>query len=100
MPGDFSSGSGSVHRTEGRLSAFGLTFSAHVQNHSMPDGRLRSHSIDGLLHLAIATIASLNCVGGGRQQGIVQEAQGLLERGAEKFAQAPTKVRGLPNLLP
>jgi len=58
-----------------------------VQSDAAADGLAGADAIDGLVHLAVSPVAALDRVGGGRQQRIVQERQGLFEMGREQLAE-------------
>src|SRR5262249_8933133 len=45
---------------EGLLTAFGLSFTPHIECKTRPDLRLRPHAIDVVLHLAIAPVAAFH----------------------------------------
>src|SRR5215471_9384496 len=71
---------------EGVLTAFGVGFTPHIQGQAGTDLCLRPHSVDTLLHLAIAPVAPLHRIRGRGQQRIVQKRQGLFQgRGKELF---------------
>jgi len=68
-------------------SAFGLSVAEHVGGDPLADVRGGSDAVDHLLHLAVAPVAALDRVGGGRQQRIIQERQGFFEVGRKQFVQ-------------
>ena len=74
-------GSGGLETRRGALVA------DHVQRDSARDLDACADGVDGLLHLAIATVAPLDGIRVGGQERVVQEGQGLLQGGAEEFLQ-------------
>jgi hypothetical protein len=60
------------------LTAFGVGFTPHIQRKTGTDLLARPHSIDTLLHLAIAPIAPLHRVRGGGQQLVIEKREGLV----------------------
>jgi len=54
-------------------SALSLGVAEHVQGDSLADVQAGSDAIDRLLHLSVAAVASLDGIGGRRQQGIIQQ---------------------------
>ena len=62
---------------DGLVADGSLQLPLHVQSNAAADRRTGSDSIDGLLHLAVTAVAAFDGVGRGRQQGIVQERQGV-----------------------
>lgn len=81
-----------MKRVNSLPSAFGLTIAEHVGGDPLADVEARADAIDGLWHLAVAAVAPLDGVGGRRQQGIVEEGQGLLDGGGKEFAQRLAEV--------
>src|SRR5262245_13217981 len=77
---------------QGLLTAFGVGFTPHIQRQARTNLRLRPHSVDTLLHLAIAPIAPLHRIRGGGQQLVIKKRQSLFQRGGKEFLQ------GLPHL--
>ena len=61
------------------MPARGLHFPRQVQRHAGLHAPPGSHPVNGLLHLAVAAVAALHRVRGGRQQFVVQERQRLLQ---------------------
>ena len=59
----------------------------HVHGDTTADGPASPHAVDRLLHLAMAAIAALDGVGGGRQERVVEESKGLLQGGTEELAE-------------
>ena len=69
---------------KGLLTAFGLSFTPHIERQTRTDLRLRPHPVDLLLHLAIASVAPLHRIRGRRQQLVIEEREGFLQgRGKE-----------------
>ena len=66
-------------------SALSLGIAEHVQGDTLADVRAGANAVDGLLHLPIPPVASLDGVGCRRKQRIVQEGQGLFQRGREQL---------------
>lgn len=65
---EWSAGSGEV-QGGGRLSAaWGLGVALHIECDPLDDMLVGSDPIHALLHFAVAAIASLNGIGGGRQE--------------------------------
>jgi len=56
-----------------------LRITEHVQSDTVGDMLLRAHPIHGLLHFAVATVAALHGLGGGRKQFVVEKRQGLVQ---------------------
>ena len=77
---------------EGLLAAFGLGFTPHIQGQAGTELCLRPYTIDTLLHLAIAPITPLHRMRGGGQQLVIEQREGLFQRGGKEFLQ------GLPHL--
>jgi hypothetical protein len=70
----------------GRLeAALGLGIAKHVGGDSLAQVRGGPDAADRLLHLAVTPVAALHRVGGGRQERIIQERQGLFEVGRKQF---------------
>ncbi len=70
----------------GRLqSALRMGVAEHVRRDTLMDVRDGTDTVDRLLHLAMSAVASFDGVGGGRQQGVVQEGQRFFQRGREEF---------------
>lgn len=67
--------------------AFGLGFTPHVQRKTGTDLLLRAHLVDVLLPLAIAPVATLHRIRGGRQQFVVETCQRFLQRRRKEFLQ-------------
>jgi len=67
--------------------AFGLGVAEHVGGDPLADVRSGPDAVNGLLHLAVTPVAALDRVGGGRQERIIQERQGLFEVGREQLAE-------------
>lgn len=76
-----------------------LQLSLHVQGDAAADRRLGADSIHGLLPLAVTAVATLDGIGCGRQQRIVQERQGLLDVGREEFVECLTQGWELRHAL-
>ena len=74
-----------MQRVDRLLSALGLGVAAHVHRDALADMEAGPDTINRLLHLAVAAVAPFDGVGGRRQQGIVQESQGLLQVGREQL---------------
>jgi len=73
---------------DGSLVAGGsLQVALHVQGNAAADRPTGTYSIDRLLHLAVAAVSAFDSVGGGWQQRIIQERQGLLQIGREEFVE-------------
>ena len=68
-----------VKGLSGLVSRFGLGLSLHVDGDALADVVTRTYPIDALLHFTIPAVTAFNGVGGGWQQRIIQERQGLLE---------------------
>jgi hypothetical protein len=51
----------------------GLGVAEYIDGDAVADMSLGSDAVDGLLHLAVAAVATFDGVGSGRQQRIVQE---------------------------
>jgi hypothetical protein len=66
-------------------SALRLCIAEHVHGDALADVLAGADAVDGLLHLAVPAVAPLNGVGGGREQGIVQEDQRLFQCGREEL---------------
>ena len=69
-----------------------LGLALHVGGDASADLRLGSDAVDGLLHLAMAAVAAFDGVGGGRQQRVVQEGQGLLQVRREELLECSAHV--------
>jgi hypothetical protein len=87
-----------MERVRRLRSAFGLHAAQHVQGDAVADRLLGADSIHGLLHLAVSTVAPLDGVGGGRQQGIVQEDQRLFQSGREELLERLSNALEATNL--
>jgi len=74
------------------LTAFGLGFTPHIQGQAGTDLYLRAHAVDLLLHLAIAPVAPLHRIRGGRQQFVVEKRQGFLQRGGKELLERLTQL--------
>jgi len=74
-----------MERANRLQSALGLRVAEHVHGDAPADVLGGADAIDRLLHLAVSAVASFDRVGGRRQQGIVQERQGLFQRGREEL---------------
>src|SRR6266446_8718177 len=77
---------------KGLLPAFGLGFTPHIQRQTRTDLLLRPHSVDTLLHLAIAPVAPLHRIRGGGQQLVIEKREGFLQRGGKEFLQCLTQL--------
>ena len=73
------------------LTAFGLGFAPHIQCKARTDLRLRTHAIDVVLHLAIASVAAFHRIRGGGQQRIVEKRQCFFSRGGKELLQRVTE---------
>jgi hypothetical protein len=60
---------------------FFLGLTDHVQGNAINDVLLGANTVNSFLHFAMATVAALHGIGGGRQQFIVEESQGFLQVG-------------------
>ena len=69
------------------LSTFFVGIAEHVEGDPIMDVLLRADSVDRLLHLAMATIASLDGIGSRRQQFVIEKRQCLFQIGGLKLAQ-------------
>src|SRR4030042_1830249 len=78
-----------VERVSRLQSALGLCVAEHVYRDALADMLAGANAIDRLFHLAVPTVAAFDGVGGGRQQGIVQEGQRLFQRGREELLERP-----------
>ena len=77
----------------GFVAAFGLGFTPHIQGQPCTDLHLRAHAVDVLLHLAIAPVAPLYCIGRRGEQRIIEKRQRFFQRGAKSFfSVSPRKV--------
>ena len=76
---------------EGLLTAFGVSFTPHIQRQTRPDLRLCPHPIHTLLHLAIAPVAPFHGIRGGGQQLVIEKRQGFVQRRGEEFLQRVTE---------
>ena len=66
------------------MTAFGVGFTPHVQRQACADLRVRPHSVDTLLPLAIAPIAAFHRIGRRGEQLLIEKRQGLFSgRGKE-----------------
>ena len=77
--------------------AWGLSLALHVQRNAALDLFLASDAIDRLLHLAVTPVATLDGVGGGRQQLLIQESQRLLQGRGEDLMQGLAEGLEWPN---
>jgi len=66
-------------------SALGLGVAEHVGGDSLAQVRGGPDAAVRLLHLAVTPVAALDRVGGGRQERIIRERQGLFEVGRKQF---------------
>jgi hypothetical protein len=73
------------------LPAFGLGFTPHIQCQAGTDLYVRAHTVDLLLHLAIAPVAPLHRIGGRGQQLVVEKRQGFFQRGGKELLQRVTE---------
>ena len=64
-----------------------------VERHPRDQRVMGSYAVDGLLHLAVASVAPLHGVGSRRKKRIVKEGERLIEIRAEKL------LEGLADLL-
>ena len=71
--------------------AWGLGVAEHIEGDALVDLFTSADTIDGLLHLTVASIAPFDGVGGCRQQGIIQEGQRLVQGGREQLVERLTK---------
>ncbi len=76
-----------MQRAHRQRSVLSLQVTLHIEGDSSSDVGLGAYAIDRLLHLAMATVSSFHGVGGGWQQGIIQEGQRLFQIGGEEFLQ-------------
>jgi hypothetical protein len=89
--------SGRVESFESVGAALLLGIAEHVQGDTVSDILLRTHPIHGLLHFAVATVAALHGIGGGREQFGVEKRQGLVQVRRLEFAQELPDVFEPPN---
>ena len=76
---------GIMERLSRLQSALRLCIAEHVHGDALADVRAGADAVDGLLHLAVPAVAPLDGVGGGREQGVVQEDQRLFQCGREEL---------------
>ena len=65
-----------------------MDVSVHVHGDSLADVVLRSDAIDALLHLAMATVPTLDRIRSRRQQAVIQKRQSLFQIGGEQLAKS------------
>src|SRR2546422_10348041 len=70
----------------------GLSFSPHVERNTRPDPLLRAYSVDTLLHLTIPPVAPLHCIGGRREQCVIEKRQRFLQRGRKELLERLTEL--------
>jgi hypothetical protein len=71
----------------------------HVQGNAGDDVLLRSNTVDGFLHLAMAAVATLDSVRRRRQQSVIEEGQGFLQVGGKQLLQdAPHALEAADTL--
>src|SRR5215467_2657929 len=70
---------------EGLLTAFGVSFTPHIQRQTRPDLLLCPHPIHTLLHLAIAPVAPFHGIRGGGQQLVIEKRQGFFQGGRKEL---------------
>ena len=73
------------------MTAFGLGFTPHIQCQAGTDLYLCAHTVDLLLHLAIAPVAPLHRIGGRGQQLVVEKRQGFFQREGKELLQRVTE---------
>jgi len=61
------------------VAVFGTGFSDHVQGNTPLETDLAPNPVHTLLHLPMATIASLHRIGGRRQQLVIKQRQGFFK---------------------
>ena len=77
-----------------------LRIAEHVQGDTVGDMLLRPYPIHGLLHFAVAPVAALHGIGGGRKQFVVEKRQGLVQGRRLEFVQELPDGFEPPNALP
>ena len=82
------------------MTAFGLGFTPHIQRKTGTDLLVRAHPVDVLLHLAIAPVASLHRIRGGRQQFVVEKRQGFLQGGGKELLECLAQLGEAQEALP
>ncbi len=70
---------------KGLLTAFGLSFTPHIQCKTRTDLLLRPHPIDTFLHLAIAPVTPFYRIRCCWQQLVIQKRQGLFQGGGKEL---------------
>lgn len=68
-----------------------LCIAEHIQGDALADVLAGADAVDGLLHFAVPAVAPLHGVGGGREQGVVQEGQRLFQCGREELLERLAK---------
>ena len=82
----------------GRL-ALGLQMhvALHVHGDPLTDVLAGAYTVDALLHLSMATVGAFHGIGRSREQGIIEEGQGLFERRREEFLERLAQCRESPD---
>ncbi len=75
----------------------GVPIADMIEGHSTDQRMMGSYAVDGLLHLAMPTVPALHGIRGRRKNGIIEEAQRLLEVWAEKLLQGFGQLLGFPD---
>lgn len=68
-------------------SVLGVSVTKHIQSDPAPENAQSADPVDGLLHLAVTPVATLDRIGGGGEKLFVQERQSLVHRWREDLLQ-------------
>ena len=94
LPGDGLArvGTGVMKRLECMATGTGSCLAEQVKRQAFINMRMRPNAVDTFLHLAMAAVAALDGIGGGRQQPVIEKGQRLVDIGRKE------RLQGLADL--